>query len=325
MTTGTSAFAAERLDRDAVVYVAGHGGMVGSAIWRKLSGEGFTRLVGARSDQVDLTDRGATQAFVERHRPRYVIDAAARVGGIHANRSRPVDFLSENLRIQVNLLDAALAAGVHRVLFLGSSCIYPKLAEQPIRESSLLTGPLEPTNAAYAVAKIAGIAQVQAVRQEYGLPWISAMPTNLYGPGDNFSRTASHVLPAMIRRFDEAVQSGAASVTNWGTGTVRREFLHVDDLAAACLHLLENYDGDLHVNVGTGSDVTLSDLSDLVARATGYEGDVWWDAAMPDGTPRKLLDVSIMRNAGWTAQISLERGVFRTVEWYRKYRTDARR
>jgi len=312
-------FVATPLDRDAVVYVAGHGGLVGSAIWRTLTAEGFTRLVGARSSEVDLTDRRATRAFFERHRPQYVIDAAARVGGIYANSTRPVEFISENLQIQVNLMDAALACDVQRLLFLGSSCIYPKYAEQPIREESLLTGSLEPTNVAYAVAKIAGITQVQAVRQEYGLPWISAMPTNLYGPGDNFSRQGSHVLPAMIRRFEEAVRTQATSVTHWGTGKVRREFLHVDDLASACLHLLETYDGDVHVNVGSGTDVTLRELSSMVADAVGYQGEVSWDGSKPDGTPRKLLDVSALAGTGWRPQIPLADGIASTVTWYRDH------
>lgn len=324
MTAHSPTFVAGPLDRDAVIYVAGHGGLVGSAIWRTLAAAGFTRLVGARSKDVDLTDRRATREFFERHRPEYVIDAAARVGGIYANSTRPVEFLSENLQIQVNLMDAALAVEVRRLLFLGSSCIYPKFADQPIREDSLLTGVLEPTNFAYAVAKIAGITQAQAVRQQYGLPWISAMPTNLYGPGDNFSRTGSHVLPAMIRRFDEAVRSRATSVTNWGTGTVRREFLHVDDLAAACLHLLETYDGDLQVNVGTGPDVTLRELSSIVARAVGYGGEVLWDTSMPDGTPRKLLDVSVIESTGWKPTITLEDGIASTVGWYREHIADAR-
>jgi len=324
MTAHSPTFVAGPLDRDAVIYVAGHGGLVGSAIWRTLAAAGFTRLVGARSKDVDLTGRRATREFFERHRPEYVIDAAARVGGIYANSTRPVEFLSENLQIQVNLMDAALAVEVRRLLFLGSSCIYPKFADQPIREDSLLTGVLEPINFAYAVAKIAGITQAQAVRQQYGLPWISAMPTNLYGPGDNFSRTGSHVLPAMIRRFDEAVRSRATSVTNWGTGTVRREFLHVDDLAAACLHLLETYDGDLHVNVGTGSDVTLRELSSIVARAVGYGGEVLWDTSMPDGTPRKLLDVSVIESTGWRPTITLEDGIASTVGWYREHIADAR-
>ena len=305
------------LDRSSTFYVAGHRGLVGSAIWRNLEGEGFTNLVGRTSSELDLKDRDAVFAFFAELKPRYVVLAAAKVGGILANSTYPVDFLSDNLRIQVNVLDAALEHGVERLLFLGSSCIYPKFAEQPIREDSLLTGHLEPTNDAYAIAKIAGIMQIQAVRRQYGLPWISAMPTNLYGPGDNFSPTGSHVLPALIRRYDEAARSGALVVTNWGTGSPRREFLHVDDMAAACLHLLENYDGPSQVNVGTGSDVTIRELASLVASAVGYTGEIAWDPTKPDGTPRKLLDVSKLTDAGWTASIGLEEGVHRTVEWFR--------
>ena len=255
--------------------------------------------------------------FFEQSKPRYVILAAAKVGGILANNTYPVDFLSDNLRIQVNVLDAARQYGVERLLFLGSSCIYPKFADQPIREDSLLTGHLEPTNDAYAIAKIAGIMQVQAVRRQYGLPWISAMPTNLYGPGDNFSPQGSHVLPALIRRYDEAAKAGQASVTNWGTGSPMREFLHVDDMADACLHLLEHYDGPSQVNVGTGSDVTIKELAAIVAAAVDYTGDIRWDTSKPDGTARKLLDVSRLAEAGWKSSISLEEGISSTVEWYR--------
>jgi GDP-L-fucose synthase len=306
-----------KLDRTSSFYVAGHRGLVGSAIWRKLEREGFTNLIGRSSTELDLKNRDAVFQFFSETKPRHVVLAAAKVGGILANNTYPVDFLSENLRIQVNVLDAAVEHGVERLLFLGSSCIYPKFAEQPIREDSLLTGHLEPTNDAYAVAKIAGIMQIQAVRRQYGLPWISAMPTNLYGPGDNFSPEGSHVLPALIRRYDEAARSGAESVSNWGTGSPRREFLHVDDMAAACLHLMENYDGPSQVNVGTGTDVTIKELASLVADAVGYKGDIQWDSSKPDGTPRKLLDVSKLSEAGWTASIGLEEGIRETVAWYR--------
>lgn len=306
------------LDRDAPFYVAGHRGLVGSSIWRLLQTEGFSSLVGRTSRELDLKDRDSTFAFFAESKPRYVALAAARVGGILANSTYPVDFLSDNLRIQVNVMDAALEHGVERLLFLGSSCIYPKLAEQPIREESLLTGHLEPTNDAYAIAKIAGILQVQAVRRQYGLPWISAMPTNLYGPGDNFSPNGSHVLPALIRRYDEAVRNGARTVTNWGTGSPRREFLHVDDMASACLHLLEHYDGPEHVNVGTGSDITIQELASIVADAVGYTGAMEWDTSKPDGTPQKLLDVSKLAGAGWRSSISLNKGVRGTVDWYRE-------
>ena len=274
------------LDRDATLYVAGHRGMVGSAVWRRLETAGFTDLRGAPSSELDLRDREATFDYLAQIRPRYVVLAAAKVGGILANDTYPVEFLSDNLRIQTNVLDAALEQRVERLLFLGSSCIYPRLAPQPIREDSLLTGHLEPTNDAYAIAKIAGILGVQAVRREYGLPWISAMPTNLYGPGDNFSPTGSHVLPAMIRRYDEARAAGTSSVTNWGSGSPRREFLHVDDLADACLHLLEHYDGCQHLNVGTGEDLTIREIAALVADVVGYTGETAWDTSRPVGTPQ---------------------------------------
>lgn len=313
----TGTVPAHVLDRAAPVFIAGHRGLVGSALVRKFEAEGFTNLLVRSRTDLDLTDRAATFDFILEARPQVVIDAAARVGGIMANNTYPADFLSENLQIQVNLLDAAVAARVPRLLFLGSSCIYPKLSPQPIPESALLTGPLEPTNDAYAIAKIAGILQVQAVRRQYGLPWISAMPTNLYGPGDNFSPTGSHLLPALIRRYDEAKASGAPEVTNWGTGTPQRELLHVDDLASACLYLLEHFDGPTQVNVGTGVDHTISEIAELVAEAVGYHGETRWDATKPDGTPRKLLDVSVLRDAGWRPTITLPEGIRSTVEWYR--------
>jgi GDP-L-fucose synthase len=307
------------LDPDAVTYVAGHRGLVGSAIWRNLTGHGFSSLVGRSSSELDLRERSDVFDFFGDTKPRYVVLAAAKVGGILANDTYPVDFLSENLRIQTNVMDAALAAGTERLLFLGSSCIYPKLAPQPIREDTLLTGHLEPTNDAYAIAKIAGIIGVQSVRKQYGLPWISAMPTNLYGPGDNFSPTGSHVLPALIRRYDEARASGADTVTNWGSGTPRREFLHVDDMAAACFHLLSSYDGASQVNVGTGRDATIKEIAGFVADAVGFEGETLWDTTKPDGTPQKLLDVSLLAEAGWTASIGLKDGIAATVEWYREH------
>ncbi|CPU64750.1 NAD-dependent epimerase/dehydratase [Mycobacteroides abscessus] len=274
--------------------------------------------MGRTSAELDLTDRDAVFALLRAERPRYVVLAAAKVGGILANATHPVDFLSENVRIQVNVLDAARAVGVERLLFLGSSCIYPRLAPQPIVEESLLTGHLEPTNDAYAIAKIAGILHVQAVRRQDGLPWISAMPTNLYGPGDNFSPQGSHVLPALIRRYDEAVRNGSRVVTNWGTGTPRRELLHSDDLADACLHLLEHYDGAEHVNVGTGHDVTIREIAEAVADVVGYDGETRWDTSKPDGTPQKLLDVSRLRATGWEARTGLREGLERTVAWYRE-------
>jgi GDP-L-fucose synthase len=305
------------LDRHAKFYVAGHRGLVGSAIWRKLEKEGFTNLVGAPSSELDLTNRDSVFKYIVAQKPKYLVLAAAKVGGIFANNTYPVDFLTENLQIQVNVLDAALEAGVERVLFLGSSCIYPALAPQPIKEEYLLTGHLESTNDAYAIAKIAGILHIQSVRRQYGLPWISAMPTNLYGPGDNFSPTGSHVLPAIIRRYEEARLGGAPEVTNWGTGSPRREFLHVDDMANACLHLLENYDGAPQVNVGTGRDTTIKTIAETVARVVGYEGKTLWDTSKPDGTPQKLLDVSKLTESGWTAGIDLEDGIRSTVDWFR--------
>jgi GDP-L-fucose synthase len=307
-----------RLDRSAPFFVAGHRGLVGSAVWRGLEAAGFVNLVGRTSAELDLRDRRPVFEFFGAVKPRYVVLAAAKVGGILANDTYPVDFLSENVRIQVNVLDAALAQGVERVLFLGSSCIYPRLAAQPIREDALLTGHLEPTNDAYAIAKIAGILHVQAVRRQYGLPWISAMPTNLYGPNDNFSPAGSHVLPALIRRYDDAARQNLASVTNWGTGTPRREFLHADDLADACLFLLEHYDGAEQVNVGTGCDATIAEIAGYIAEATGFQGETLWDASKPDGTPQKLLDVTKLRDLGWTARIPLPEGLARTVQWYRE-------
>jgi GDP-L-fucose synthase len=307
------------LDRDATTYIAGHRGMVGSAIWRRLEGAGFHDLRGRTSAELDLRDREAVFDYFAETRPRYVVLAAAKVGGILANDAQPVEFLSDNLRIQTNVMDAALEQRVERLLFLGSSCIYPRLAPQPIREDSLLTGHLEPTNDAYAIAKIAGILGVQAVRREYGLPWISVMPTNLYGPGDNFSPTGSHVLPALIRRYDEARAAGVATVTNWGSGHPRRELLHVDDLADACLHLLEHYDDGVQVNVGTGDDATIREIAGLVARAVGYDGETVWDTSKPDGTPRKLLDVGLLHSLGWSARIPLDEGITTAVAWYRAH------
>ena len=312
------------LDRDAPFYVAGHRGLVGSAIWRHLESQGFTNLVGRTHADMDLLDREAVFDYLREIKPKYLVLAAAKVGGIMANSTYPVDFLSNNVRVQSNVMDAALEVGVERLLFLGSSCIYPKFAEQPIREDSLLTGSLEPTNDAYAIAKIAGIINVQAVRRQYGLPWISAMPTNLYGPNDNFSPTGSHVLPALIRRYEEARLTRADSVTNWGTGSPRREFMHSDDMAAACLHLMEHYDGPSQVNVGTGSDVTIKEIAETIGEVVGFEGETLWDTSKPDGTPQKLLDVSKLADAGWRAKISLAEGLDRTVQWFRDNRDKLR-
>jgi GDP-L-fucose synthase len=290
---------------------------VGSALWRHFASSGFDSLIGRTSTELDLRDRDATFAFFAETRPATVVMAVAKVGGIMANATYPADFLSDNLRIQLNVFDAALSVGVERLLFLGSSCIYPKLAPQPIREDSLLTGPLEPTNDAYAIAKIAGVLHVQAMRRQHGVQWISAMPTNLYGPGDNFDLQKSHVLPALIRRFHEAKSADASSVTLWGTGTPRREFLHVDDLARACELLLECYDDPAPVNVGVGEDLTIAELAELVAKVVGYTGRVEFDPSKPDGTPRKLLDVSRLNALGFKPQIGLSDGIASVYDWYR--------
>lgn len=306
----------QELDRDQVVYVAGHRGLVGSAIWRHLESQGFTKLIGASSREVDLRDPTATAAFFEKHRPQVVIDAAAKVGGILANSTYPAEFLSDNLRIQLNVMDSAAAVGVEKFLFLGSSCIYPRLAAQPIHEDSLMTGPLEETNKAYAIAKIAGIVAIESHRSQYGRHWISGMPTNLYGPGDNFDPQNSHVLPALIRRFHEAARSGAREVVLWGTGTPRREFLHVDDLAAACLTLLERYDDAAPINIGTGEDLTIRELAEIVAEVVGFTGELVQDTSKPDGTPRKLLDVSRLKALGWEPKIGIRDGIASTYQWY---------
>lgn len=297
------------LDRSAPFFVAGHRGMVGSAIFRHLEARGFTNVFGRTSSELDLRDRAAVFAFFAATKPKYVVLAAAKVGGILANDTYPADFLSENLQIQVNVMDAALEHDVERLLFMGSSCIYPKFAPQPIREDSLMTGHLESTNDAYAVAKIAGITQVQAVRRQHNKKWISAMPTNLYGPGDNYSEKGSHVLPAMIRRYESARLEGQDEIINWGSGQPMREFLYVDDLAEASLFLLENYDGPSQVNVGVGEDLTIKELAEIVAEEVGYNGTTKWDTSKPDGTPRKLLDVSMINDLGWKAKTSLREGI----------------
>lgn len=306
------------------IYIAGHRGMVGSAIWRELDSRGFKNLIGATSAVLDLRDRKSVFEFVKAKTPKVVIDAAARVGGIQANNTYPADFLSENLQIQVNLMDAANAANVNRLLFLGSSCIYPKFAEQPIKETSLLTGELEPTNDAYAIAKIAGIMQVQASRRQFNRHWISAMPTNLYGPGDNFHPENSHVLPALIHRFHEAKLAKATEVVLWGTGTPLREFLHVDDLAKASIFLIEHYDSPETINIGVGEDLSIRDLAQLVAEIVGFEGKIVQDKSKPDGTPRKLLDISRLQSLGWKPQISLPEGIKQTYEWYLQHENDLR-
>ena len=298
------------------VYVAGHNGLVGSAIVRALEASGTGEVIGWRSSDLDLRDRNATMDAITQTKPDIVIDAAARVGGIMANSTFPVEFMKDNLLIQTNVMDAAHAANVDRLLFLGSSCIYPRHATQPIRESSLMTGPLEPTNQAYAMAKISGIFYIEAFRTQYGRHWISAMPTNLYGPRDNFDLQSSHVLPAFIRRFHEAKVSGAPTVTVWGTGSPRREFLHVDDLARACMLLLESYDEAQTINVGLGDDMPIRELAETVADVIGFEGTIEWDSAKPDGMPRKLLDTSRINALGWQPRIGLREGVASTYAWY---------
>ena len=298
------------------IFVAGHRGLVGSAIVRNIEAEGKHEWFGRTRAELDLLDRKAVFDFLAQEKPDAVIIAAAKVGGIYANNTYPVEFLSENLQIETNLIDGSHSADIQRVLFLGSSCIYPKLAPQPIKEEYLLTGPLEPTNEAYALAKISGLKLVEAYRREYGRKWISAMPTNMYGPGDNFDPQNSHVLPALIRRFHEAKVSGAPSVTCWGDGSPMREFLHADDLATACIFMLENYDDDVALNVGTGVDITIKELTEVIADVIGYQGEIHWDADKPNGTPRKLLDVSRLKALGWSPKLSLREGIESTYNWY---------
>ena len=302
------------------IFVAGHRGMAGSAICRALQRSGYSNLLTASRAELDLEDGPAVQRWFAEHQPTVVVLAAAKVGGIQANNTYPADFLLDNLKIQTNVIETAWRSGVRRLLFLGSSCIYPKLAEQPIREEALLTGPLEPTNEWYAIAKIAGIKLCHALRVQHGFDAISLMPTNLYGPGDNYHPENSHVMAAMIRRFHEAKQADVTRVTCWGTGTPLREFLHVDDLGEACVFALEHWQPApeelQHLNVGTGSDLTIRELAELVAQGVGYGGEIHWDASKPDGTPKKQLDVSRLAKLGWQAQISLETGVSQTIENY---------
>ncbi len=298
------------------IFVAGHRGMVGSALVRRLQADGYTSLLTRTRQELDLTDRAALREFFAQERPEVVIDAAAKVGGIQANFQYPVEFLRDNLDIQNNLITAAADFGVRKLLFLGSSCIYPKFAEQPIREEALLTGALEPTNEPYALAKICGIRLCQAYARQYGKCFISAMPTNLYGPQDNFDLQSSHVLPALLRKVHEAKNSGADHVVVWGSGNPRREFLHVDDLAEACVFLLKNYDAPEIVNIGCGEDVTIRELAELICRVVGFTGELRFDSSKPDGTPRKLLEMSKLFSMGWRPKISLEEGVASTYQWY---------
>jgi len=304
------------MDRSSRVFVAGGRGMVGSAIVRRLRAEGIEGILAPTRSELDLRSQAAVDAWMAEMRPTHVFLAAAKVGGILANDRYPADFIRDNLEIQTNLIDAAWRNGVTKLLFLGSSCIYPKLAPQPIREEYLLTGPLEPTNEWYAIAKIAGLKMCQAYRRQYGFNAICAMPTNLYGPGDNFDLENSHVLPALIRKFHEAKLRGDPEVVIWGTGTPRREFLHVDDLADACVFLMRDYDDEAPINVGVGEDIAIRELAELVARVVGYEGAIVNDPSKPDGTPRKLLDVSRLTAMGWKARVPLEEGVRATWRWF---------
>jgi len=312
------------MDQAASIFVAGHRGLAGSAIVRRLRQAGFDNLLLRTQDELDLTDAAAVEGFFARERPAYVFLAAARVGGIHANNTYPVDFLRDNLQIELNVIDAAHRHGAAKLLFLGSSCIYPKFAPQPMPEDCLLTGALEPTNEWYAVAKIAGIKLCQAYRRQYGFNAISLMPTNLYGPGDNFHLANSHVLPALIRKFHEAKAAGASEVVVWGSGTPRREFLHVDDLADACVFLMQHYDDERIVNVGVGEDVSILELAALVQRVVGFEGRIVLDPSKPDGTPRKLLDVSRLAALGWRARIGLADGIRETYQWFLAHVDEAR-
>ena len=301
---------------DSKIFIAGHRGMVGSAIVRALASQGFTNLLFRTRQELDLLDRSAVREFFKTERPEFAVDAAARVGGIVANSEKPVEFLLENLTIQNNLIEAAADFGCTKFLFLGSSCIYPKHAPQPIREDALLTGPLEPTNDAYALAKIAGIKLCQAYAREYGKNFLSAMPTNLYGPHDNFDLHTSHVLPALIRKIHEAKKSGAPEVLVWGTGTPRREFLHADDLADACVFLLKNYDSSELINIGSGTDVTIRELAELICEVLGYKGTLAFDPTKPDGTPRKLMDSSRLFALGWKPRIPLREGIAHAHAWF---------
>jgi GDP-L-fucose synthase len=297
------------MNSDDIIYVAGHSGMAGSAIVRALKAQGFSNILTASSKELDLRNQHLVQHFFQKHRPDYVFMAAARVGGIHANNTFRADFLYENLMMECNVIHAAYQTGVKKLLFLGSSCIYPKMAPQPLKEEYLLSGPLEETNEPYAIAKIAGIKLCENYRRQYNCRFISVMPTNLYGPNDNYHPEHSHVLPALLRKFHEAVLHKKEEVIVWGSGTPRREFMHVDDMADACVFLMKTYDEAVHINVGTGEDITIRELAELIARITGFKGTIRYDTSKPDGTPRKLLDVSRLHALGWKHKISLEEGI----------------
>ena len=312
------------MNHDASIFVAGHRGLVGSALVRRLRAAGFERLLLRERSELDLTDQRAVGEFFARERPHYVLLAAARVGGILANSTYPADFVRENLAIEANVIDSAWRNGVRKLLFLGSSCISPRLAPQPMREDHLLTGPLEPTNEPYAIAKIAGLKMCQAYRRQYGFDAICAMPTNLYGPGDNFSDHYAHVLPALLRRFHEARETGASEVVLWGSGRPRREFLYVDDLADACLFLMQRYEDEQPINVGWGRDQSIAELAETIARVVGFSGGTRYDASKPDGTPRKLLDTSRLTELGWTPRTELAAGIRTTYEWFLNNRAQLR-
>lgn len=312
------------IGQDSKIYVAGHRGLVGAAVSRSLDSQGYRNQVVRTHRELDLTDQAAVSAFFERERPNAVIMAAARVGGIHANNTRPAEFIRDNLLMQDNVIDAAYQSGVEKFVFLGSSCIYPKMAPQPIKEDYLLTGALEPTNEWYAIAKIAGVKMCQAYRRQYGFNAISLMPTNLYGPGDNFDLQNSHVLPALIRRFHEATQRGDATMSIWGTGTPRREFLHVEDMADAVVYLLKTYNEEAIVNIGWGEDVTIRELAETVASVAGFQGELVFDTTKPDGTPRKLLDTTRLTSLGWKPKIKLRAGIEGVYEWFKQHVADAR-
>jgi len=304
------------MNKDTKIYIAGHKGMVGSAIWRTLTAKGYTNLVGSSSKELDLREQQAVRDFIAKEKPEVIIDAAARVGGILANNDYPYQFLSENLQIQSNLIDSALKNDVEKFIFLGSSCIYPKLAPQPLKEEYLLTDTLEPTNEWYAIAKITGVKACQAIRKQFGKDYVSMMPTNLYGTHDNFDLNTSHVLPAMMRKFHEAKENGHAPVTLWGSGTPMREFLFVDDMAKAVVFALENKLPDYLYNVGTGEDLTIKHLAETIQKITGHKGEIIWDSTKPDGTPRKLMDISKMHELGWKHELDLEEGISKTYEWF---------
>ena len=304
------------MEKNTKIYIAGHRGMVGSAVWRALEHKGYTNLIGRTSKELDLKDQLAVVAFLEKEKPAAIIDAAARVGGILANNDFPYQFLMENMQIQNNLIDSALKAGIEKFVFLGSSCIYPKFAPQPLKEEYLLTDSLEPTNEWYAIAKITGVKLCQAIRKQFNKDYVTLMPTNLYGTHDNFDLKSSHVLPAMIRKFHEAKENNHTDVVLWGSGTPMREFLFVDDMAEAVVYALENELPEYLYNVGSGKDITIKELAETIQKVTGHQGTIVWDASKPDGTPRKLMDVSKMTAVGWTSHIGLKEGIEKTYHWY---------